>query len=352
MKRKRVYQMKKSMRILSLVAAAACTVTMLASCNNAAEDTSGSGSQTPGSSSSSSGLPDGYPSSALNLVVGFNAGGDTDLNNRLMATYMEKRLGTSIAVTNMAGSNGAVAMTQYQSTPNDGYTIIGVNTSALTNNYASGNCQFSYEDYEVIGVFGRGAGEMLFASKESGITSLEDLMEKSQANPGVIKMGMSSGGNTHVYALLLQEAGMQCNIVDGGDGAERIAALVGGHVDVCFVPYLNAKEYIETGDVVPLCTIGSRCAALPDTPSIVESGYVENKIDGSYVWLAPKGTDPAIVSYLAGLMEDVVNNDADYQEEQREINDNDPVVYTGQEALDWLAETQEIANTNVSVLNG
>lgn len=60
----------------------------------------------------------------MTLVVGFGAGGDTDLNNRLMAQYVEPSFGQSIAVTNMAGSNGSVAMTQYQSTPTDGYTIM------------------------------------------------------------------------------------------------------------------------------------------------------------------------------------------------------------------------------------
>lgn len=69
--------------------------------------------------------PDGYPNTSMTLVVGFGAGGDTDLNNRLMAQYVEPSFGQSIAVTNMAGSNGSVAMTQYQSTPTDGYTIIG-----------------------------------------------------------------------------------------------------------------------------------------------------------------------------------------------------------------------------------
>lgn len=126
-------------------------------------------------------------------MVGFNPGGDSDLNNRLMAQYVEPELGQSIAVTNMAGSNSSVALTQYQSTPTDGYTILGTNTSALVNNYASGTCQYSYEDFEVVAVFGRGAGEMLFANKASGITSMEDLLEKSKANPNTIKMGMSSG---------------------------------------------------------------------------------------------------------------------------------------------------------------
>lgn len=343
-------------RIVTLLLVAAMALAM-AACGNSsapAETTAAPAAATTAAAAEPAGdgsKPDGYPSTAINLVVGFNAGGDTDLNNRLMAQYMEKKLGQSIAVNNMAGSNGSVAMTQYQSTPTDGYTLIGVNTSALVNNYASGTCQFNYQDFEVVGVFGRGAGEMLFASKASGITSMEDLYEKSNANPNTIKMGMSSGGNTHVYALLLQNGGMKCNIVDGGDGADRIAALVGGHLDVCFVPYLTAKEYIETGDVVPLGTIGDRCSALPDVPSLSETGYVSSKINGCYVWLAPKGTDPAIVSYLSSVMEDVVANDADYQADQQKINYNDAFCVTGQAAQEWLAAAQQVANDNVAVLS-
>ena len=189
-----------------------------------------------------------------------------------------------------------------------------------------------------------------YLERKGAPRDMEDLLEKSKANPGTIKMGMSSGGNTHVYALLLQQAGFDCNIVDGGDGSDRIAALVGGHVDVCFVPYLTAKEYIENGDVTPLCTIGDRCSALPDTPSINESGYVKNNFNGCYIWMAPKGTDAGIVSYLASLCEDVVNNNAKYDEDQRAINFNDPFIVTGQDALDFLEELQQTAIENVGVL--
>lgn len=310
-------------------------------------------SQAPASEAVSDGsAPAGYPSQAVSLVVGFNPGGDSDLNNRLMAQYVEKRLGSSIAVQNMAGSNGAVAVTQYQSQPNDGYTIVGVNTSALLNNGITGNCQYTFRDMEVVGVFARGAGEMLFASKASGITSLEDLAAKTKENPGKLKLGMSSGGMTHVFALLLKNGGIDVNIVDGGDGANRIAQLVGGHVDACFIPYLTAKEYVEKGDVVPLGTIGARCSALPNTPALAETSYVENEVVGCYVWLAPKGTDPAVVNYLGSLMREVVEKDADYDKDQRAINFNDPVVYTGQEAIDWLTAAEQIAIDNMAVLNG
>lgn len=346
--------MLKRLTALALVLVMALAVTACGSNTTATETTAPETTAPAGSeetTAQASALPEGYPSTAITLVVGFNPGGDTDLNNRLMAQYMEKSLGQSVAVTNMAGSNGSVAMTQYQSTPTDGYTLIGANTSALVNNYASGTCQYNYQDYEVVGVFGRGAGEMLFASKASGITSLDDLYEKSNAAPNTIKMGMSSGGNTHVYALLLQNGGMQCNIVDGGDGADRIAALVGGHLDVCFVPYLTAKEYIETGDVVPLGAIGDRCSALPDVPSLSETEYVESKINGCYVWLAPKGTDPAIVSYLAEKMQEISDTNTAYQDEQQAINYNDAFCVTGEAAQEWLAAAQQVALDNVAILS-
>lgn len=113
---------------------------------------------------------------------------------------------------------------------------------------------------------------------------------------------------------------------------------------------LTAKEYVENGDVVPLCTIGDRCSALPDTPSINEGGYVKNNFSNYYIWLAPKGTDAGIVSYLASLCEDVVNSSEKYAEDQQAINFNDPFIVTGQDALDLLAELQQTATDNVAVL--
>ena len=161
---------------MGIVGASAVLTACGGSSASSAASSTASSAVASAAAGSAAAKPDGYPNTSMTLVVGFGAGGDTDLNNRLMAQYVEPSFGQSIAVTNMAGSNGSVAMTQYQSTPTDGYTIIGANTSAVVNNFASGTCQYSYKDYEVIAVFGRGAGEMLFANKQSGITSMEDLL--------------------------------------------------------------------------------------------------------------------------------------------------------------------------------
>lgn len=294
--------------------------------------------------------PAGYPNQAINLIVGFGAGGDTDTNNRLLAQYVEKELGKSIAVSNNPGSNGAANMAQYQSQPTDGYTIIGGNTNALLANYSNGKSEYSYEDMEVIAVFGLTPGDMLFASKASGITSIDDLVAKCEADPFSINLGTSMGGATQAYAMMLEASGIDVNIVDGGDGASRAANLLGGHVDVCFVPFLNAKEYLESGEFVCLGTISSGCAELPDVPTLESTGRVAASMDGCYVWLAPKGTDAAIVAYLAALAEKVVTENEEYQAEQTLLNYNEPFILTGEAALEWLAANQLIADANAEVL--
>ena len=294
--------------------------------------------------------PAGYPSQAVNLIVGFGAGGDTDTNNRLLAKYVEQLLGASIAVSNNPGSNGAANMAQYQSQPTDGYTIIGANTGAVLSNYSNGKSQYSYQDMEVIALFGKGPGDMLFASKASGITSMDDLIARCEEDPFSINLGTSMGGTTQAYAMMLEASGIDVNIVDGGDGASRAANLLGGHVDVCFVPYLNVREYIESGDFICLGTISSGCSELPDVPTLESTGRVASCMDGCYIWLAPKGTDPEIVAYLASLAEQVVNGNEAYQAEQAAINYNDAFVLTGEAALEWLAENQLIADANAEVL--
>lgn len=77
---------------------------------------------------------------------------------------------------------------------------------------------------------------------------------------------------------------------------------------------------------------------------------MKNNFSNYYIWLAPKGTDAGIVSYLASLCEDVVNSSEKYAEDQQAINFNDPFIVTGQDALDLLAELQQTATDNVAVL--
>lgn len=293
-----------------------------------------------------------YPTQTINLIVGFNAGGDTDLNNRLLAQYLEKELGVTIAVTNLGGGNGSVMLTQYKdSGATDGYTILGMNTSGLTNNEATGIMDFGWDAFDPVALFGRPSGEMVFTSKDSGITSMQELIEQSAAAPNTIKYAVSIGGGSHIAAMHVQQAGAKCVIVDGGDGANRLTSLLGGHVQVASIPYLTAKEYVETGDLVPLCVVSSeRSSAAPDVPTAVEAGIETLKMDSYYAWVAPKGTDPAIIEILNAAILKVVDGNGEYDADQRGINNNDPWACSVEDAAAILEELRQTAFDNATLL--
>ena len=116
---------------MGIVGAAAA----LTACGGSSSSTAASSSaaSTAGSTAAagSAEKPADYPNASMSLVVGFNPGGDSDL----MAQYVEPSFGQSIAVTNMAGSNSSVALTQYQSTPTDGYTILDRKSTRLNSSH-------------------------------------------------------------------------------------------------------------------------------------------------------------------------------------------------------------------------
>lgn len=257
-----------------------------------------------------------WPGENVNLVVSMSAGGDGDTLTRLLAVELEKELGTTVVITNVAGGNGSVAMDQFvNDAPTDGSTFLINNTAALSANEATGLVDYGYDVTDPVGIFAKHSGEMIWVQASSPYQTLEDLVEASKEKPGQIKLGISMGGSVYAAAVMLQQAGAEVSMVDAGDGSERIISLLGGHIDACIGGYGIGKEYIESGDLRPLCTLmGARSAALPDVPTAEEAGVEGLVINNLFVVLAPKGTDPAIIEKFNTAIRNVTENNVEYQE--------------------------------------
>ncbi|MDE6455515.1 MAG: hypothetical protein K2L38_06370, partial [Dysosmobacter sp.] len=122
-------------------------VLSLAACGGGSGGQSDSGSNSGGSSGGGS-AADGWPSKTINLYVTHGAGGDTDYMARQLATALEAKLGQSVVVSNVTGSNGATCMQQYKDGEKDGYTFMATNTAALNGNEAVGMTDFGYDAFE------------------------------------------------------------------------------------------------------------------------------------------------------------------------------------------------------------
>ncbi len=256
-----------------------------------------------------------WPTKDITIICTHGAGGDTDYNARMMSRYLEKKLGVSVTVTNVTGSNGNIAMNQYKDGDNSGYTFVMTNTAALVGNEVTGVSDFSYEAFEPVAIYGRQSGENIIVMADSPYQTLQDLIDASQAAPDTITFGISTGGGVYIAATILNANGLQCNFMDQGDANSRLVALLGGNSQVTDAPYATVKEHIEAGTVRSLCTLlGERPTLIPDIPTASET-VPDCVINTLYVCLAPKGTDPAIVEAMNAAIMDITANDAEYAEE-------------------------------------
>lgn len=239
------------------------------------------------------------PTKTINIYMTHSAGGDTDYMGRQLATALEKVLGVSVVVTNVTGSNGATCMQQYKDGDKDGYTLIATNTAALNGNEATGMVDFGYDAFEPVAVYGIQSGENIVVPADSPYNTLGELIEASKANPGQIKYGISTGGGVYIQACVLTHlGGAEFNIIDAGDAATRLTALLGGEVDATSLPYSTAADYIEKGQLKTLCTCLSKAPDLLPDMATAQETIPELKIDTEYVLLAPKGTPANIVKAL------------------------------------------------------
>lgn len=251
-----------------------------------------------------------WPKKTINIYMTHGAGGDTDYMGRQLATALEGVLGQSVVVSNVTGSNGATCMQQYKDGDTDGYTFIATNTAALNGNEATGMVDFGYDAFEPVAVYGIQSGENIVVPADAPYDSLTDLIEASKATPGQIKFGISTGGGVYIQSCVLTNlGGAQFNIIDVGDGATRLTALLGGEVDATSLPYSTAADYIAKGQLKSLCTCLSKAPDLLPDQKVASETIPELIIDTEYVLLAPKGTPAEIVEAMNAAVLEATSTD-------------------------------------------
>ena len=282
-----------------------------------------------------------WPEKPVNIVITSSAGGDGDYLMRLLAVELEKELGTTLVLTNVTGGNGSVGMDELMSADPDGYTFYVNNTCALSANEANGLVDYDYTVSDPVGVFAKHSGEMIWVRADSPYQTMEDLVNATKENPGKITMGVSMGGSVYAAAMMLQKAGAELSLVDASDGSERIIALLGKQVDCCIAGYGIGKEYIESGDLRPLCTLmGSRSAALPDVPTAEEAGVDGLVVNNLFVLHAPKGTDPAIIEKLNAAIMNVTEENEAYAQAVTDYSGQDAYALSIADTIQVLDDTR------------
>jgi tripartite-type tricarboxylate transporter receptor subunit TctC len=281
-----------------------------------------------------------WPTRPIQVVVIANPGGDTDFNARMMAKYFNEITGKTMVVTNVAGGGGTLAAEQVKGAAADGNTILFTHPGQLIVNEVAGLTEDSFDTFDVSCIAGVDKSTVFVASKQSGVTSMKDLVDKSKANPGSITYGTEMGSFSHLQGLMLEKlTGAKLKMVDGGTVSDRVVGMLGGRLDMGAITYGSVQDYVQGGQMVALGQPNAeRNAMLGEVPTLKEQG-LDITMDKPYVVAFPKGTDPAIVKKMSDIMQQITEKPA-YAEDLKKFKQ--PVAFFGTEdAKQILAKTRE-----------
>ena len=250
-----------------------------------------------------------YPEGDIQIVVPVGAGGDTDANARLLAKFMEEELDVALPVVNIKGGSGTLGMEEVRNSEPDSYTALFFHAEAMLPKIA-GLYDYNLDDFKLAGVCLQANTTLLITHNDSGFTTLDEFLEAAKANPGTIEYGMAVGGYPQLVGLALEaEAGIDLNLVDIGGNAEKIAALAGHQTDIINVEYALVKDYIATGEFIPLALLSpERNPLFDDIPTADEQGL--NMEFGKFFFVAfPKETPDDVITVFTEAMEKAVANE-------------------------------------------
>ncbi|SFP18222.1 Tripartite-type tricarboxylate transporter, receptor component TctC [Ectopseudomonas composti] len=281
-----------------------------------------------------------WPTRPVQVVVIANPGGDTDFNARMMAKYFNEITGKTMVVTNVAGGGGTLAAEQVKGAAADGNTILFTHPGQLIVNEVAGLTEDSYETFDVACIAGVDKSTVFVASKQAGVNSMKELIEKSKANPGSITYGTEMGSFSHLQGLMLEKlADIKLKMVDGGTVSDRVVGMLGGRLGMGAISYGSVQDYVQGGQMVALGQPNDeRNAMIGDVPTLKEQG-LDITMDKPYVVAFPKGTDPAIVKKMSDIMQQIAEKPA-YAEDLKKFKQ--PVTFFAtEEAKQILAKTRE-----------
>ncbi|QMI36610.1 tripartite tricarboxylate transporter substrate binding protein [Escherichia fergusonii] len=282
-----------------------------------------------------------WPTKPVEFVITASAGGDTDMNARLLAKYFKEVAGVPLVITNMPGSAGSIATTNVKNAAADGTKAVFCHTGHMVINKMTGIVDYNYKDFDIATIAGMNRTYVLTASKKSGINSLDDLIAKAKAEPGKVIYGTEFGGLTYTQGLKLEQmAGIKLKTVDAGTAADRVIGLLSGRIDLGVVAYSAVKDYQTTGKMTILAQGGpERNPLFGDFPTFVEKG-INYTSEFPYVVAFPKGTNPEILQKMGEIIKKIQDNPK-YQEELRTSLQQEPFWLDRAQANAYLDKTQQ-----------
>lgn len=253
--------------------------------------------------------PAPWPERPVRLVVPFAPGAGTDAMGRLMAQKLGELLGTSVIVENRAGASGAIGTQHVAHQPPDGYSLLLVASPFTT--VAASLPSAGYDplrDFVPVGMIA--TGPLVWATNNKlPVRDMREFVALAKRRPGALNYGSAgAGGVNHlVLELLKVRTGTFITHIPYRGIAPATLDMLSDQVQLITGTIPALLPFIKDGRVRPLAvTSAKRSPALPDVPSMAESGLAGIDVVNYFAIMAPAGTPPAIVSRLNAAINQIV----------------------------------------------
>lgn len=242
-----------------------------------------------------------YPNKSIRLVVNFPPGGGSDILARNLTPALSNRLGQQVIVDNRPGAAGNIGAEIAAKAPADGYTLLLVSSSHAANVALYRELPFHpVNSFAPVVLFGA-SPQVLLSNPSGPYRSVKELIALAKKQPGKINFASAgSGSTTHLAGELLKSmAGITLTHVPYKGGGPALTDLIGGHVDLLFLVTQTALPQINAGRLTAVAvTSVKRVEALPQIPTVAESGIPGYEAVNWYGILAPAGTAVPVVTKL------------------------------------------------------
>ena len=253
-----------------------------------------------------------WPSKPVHILVGFGAGGGTDVATRILADGLSESLGQQFIVENKPGAGGTIASGVAAKAPKDGYTVLAISMGHSVSAVMVKQVPYdAVNDFAPVGIFTNSAF-VVVVPKNSPATNIKSLIEYVNKQPGKLNYSTVGLGSTqHLIAEdLRQRASINAQAVSYRTTGEVVSALLRGDAAYAVELYHPIRGQVDSGDlrVIAVAT-PKRWPAIPNVPTLEESGISGIGYLGWYGLAFPAGTPQPIIDKLHKAMKEVLSKD-------------------------------------------
>jgi len=250
-----------------------------------------------------------YPEQPIRLVVGFSAGGTTDVVARIVGKEVGEALGQPVVVENRPGAGSNIGAEMVARAKPDGYTLYMVAVTSAINQTLYKNIRFNLvDDFAPVALAVR-VPNVLVVNPDLPVKSVKELVDYAKKNPGKLNFA-SSGSGTSIHMageLFKQLADIDVVHIPYKGSSPAVTDLIGGQVDFMFDNMPSSWPQVEGGKLRALAvTTAERSKAAPDLPTMQEEGFPTFDVSSWFGVIAPKGTPDDVVEKLNKAIRDAL----------------------------------------------